>query len=417
MSTIQVFEHEKITIHNDEFGRSITSNQLEKLCQFNDNNDNKYYTIIRNGVKFSQYVGVIQIGNLTIEILPKADKKKIENQHALDNTTATWRKVLLKMLSVCGEVKVDAVSEASLRRRNNSLLDLYFEIFIKEVDLLIRKGLVRKYRSNSGNVKSLKGRLNFSKNIQKNLIHKERFYTHHQCYDYEHLLNQILLKGLNILSTISYNPVLLDRIDKLRFGFPEIEEIPINRNSFDKIILERRTEGYIETVKIAKMLTLNYSPDISKGRENMLALLFDMNNLWEKYIFKMMKKGENNIFSVRYQQKQDFWNNRGVKPDIVMERKGETYIIDTKWKIISPDKPSDDDLKQMYVYNMYWDAPKSMLLYPKNDNKEDGKYGTFHKGREIDKENKCKVGFVNVLNQDYELNKNIVSDILEKIDG
>ena len=45
--------------------------------------------------------------------------------------------------------------------------------------------------------------------------------------------------------------------------------------------------------------------------------------------------------------------------------------MDTKLKIISIDKPSDDDIKQIYVYNMYWDAPKSMLLYPKNDNKQD----------------------------------------------
>jgi 5-methylcytosine-specific restriction enzyme subunit McrC len=29
-------------------------------------------------------------------------------------------------------------------------------------------------------------------------------------------------------------------------------------------------------------------------------------------------------------------------------------IIDTKWKIPENNKPTDSDLKQMYIYNEYW---------------------------------------------------------------
>ncbi|MBE0639422.1 MAG: restriction endonuclease [Bacteroidales bacterium] len=424
MPVIRVFEHERLTTHPDDHGRALTTVQFEKLCQFNDKNDNKYFTVIRNGIKFCQYVGVIQIGNLTIEILPKADKQTI-TKHEFDSQTRRWQKVLLKMLAISGEIELETVSEASLRKRF-TLLDLYFEVYLQEVDTLLRRGLAKKYRQNEGNVKALKGRLNFSRDIERNCIHRERFYTCHQSYDHEHLINQILLKGLKILDVLSSGSILNDRIRKLLFYFPEISEITINKDSFNKIRLTRKTRDYTKALAIAKMLILNYSPDISMGDENMLALLFDMNKLWEKYIYKQLKARENQYLRVKYQAQDLFWESKSIYADIVIERKKasvmhesadndkwEPFIIDTKWKLIDVNKPSDDDLKQMYVYNMYWNSPKSMLLYPKLAGVKDSGFGKFHKGRLGD--NHCKIGFVSVLDESGGLNQEVAGEILKKI--
>ena len=100
---------------------------------------------------------------------------------------------------MCQHINVNSVSEANLKRKYNSLLDLYFEMYLKEVQYLLRTGLIKQYRRDSSNVLALKGRLDFNKNIQQNLIHKERIYTEHQVYDYENLVNQIILKGLTML--------------------------------------------------------------------------------------------------------------------------------------------------------------------------------------------------------------------------
>jgi len=425
MQTIRVFEHERLTIHKDEFGRALSPIQFEKLCQFNDKNENKFFTVIRNGIKFCQFVGVIQIGSLTIEILPKADKETFDEKE-FENESVKWQKVLLQMLSISGEIDLETVSEASLRKRF-TLLDLYFEMYLTEVDALLRRGLAKKYRDNSSNVKALKGRLSFSKNIQHNLIHQERFYTTHQAYDHAHLINQILLKGLSILNRISSNQLFRDKINRLLFYFPEMQEIAITKESFDKIRLSRKTKDYTKALSIAKMLILNYSPDISRGEDDMLALLFDMNKLWEKYIYKKLKEKESDEMSVSYHDQDKFWEEKRVYPDIVIRRKTigpdkdgtekesiEPFIIDTKWKLVDSNKPSDEDLKQMFVYNMYWDSPKSMLLYPQINGNQDSIFGKFHKGRV--NENKCKLGFVNVLNSEGKLNQNIASEIIIKLD-
>jgi 5-methylcytosine-specific restriction enzyme subunit McrC len=412
---IQVFEFEKLTLHKDWRDRYLEPRELEKLYEFNDNNDNLYFTGIRDGVKFNNYVGVIQIGGLTIEILPKTDKNKGE-----DDDFKAWHGALLNMLKICKHINVNSVSEASLKRKHNSLLDLYFEMYLDEVQNLLRIGLIKQYRRDSSNVLALKGRIDFNKNIQQNLIHQERFYTEHQVYDYENLINQIILKGLTILGDLTYNSQLKDKIVRLRANFPEIKEITIQKHHFDKVKENRKTVSYTRALQIAKMIILNYSPDIRSGQENMLTLLFDMNKLWEEYIYRMLLRTKREDITISFQNKQKFWEGRTIRPDIVINKKSgettESFIIDTKWKIldINNPKPSDDDLKQMYAYNLYWDAKRSMLLYP-NSNQTDEKFGTYWKGRVESEANECKIGFVSVLDKDDFLDLEIGTQIIEKL--
>jgi 5-methylcytosine-specific restriction enzyme subunit McrC len=199
----------------------------------------------------------------------------------------------------------------------------------------------------------------------------------------------------------------------LCFHFPDIKEIPVNKSSFDKVNLNRKTETYSEAINIARMLILNYSPDISRGQDDMLAILFDMNLLWEKYIYKRLKQGESGRYRVNYQEGKRFWNHRLIRPDLVIRKDKETIILDTKWRLAEANNPSDDELKQMYAYNMYWDARKAILLYPKTGDKKEEDFGKFYKG--INGEHLCKVGFVDVLDENGELNMGVAEDVLEKI--
>ena len=410
---IQVFEYEKITLKGDDKGRFLLPNELNKLYDFNDRNGNKFFTGIRDGVKFKNFVGVIQIGGLTIEILPKTDKKK-----ALNKDYEHWHNALLDMLKICRKIDISSVSEASLKRRHNSILDLYFETYLSELEDLLHQGLIKKYRKRSGNLNALKGRIEFSKNIQKNLIHKERFYTNHQIYDHDHLINQILFEGLRVLNVISSNPIITDRINRIALMFPEVKKLNVQLKHFKNIIETRKTVPYSKAIQIARMIILNYSPDIIRGQENMLALLFDMNKLWEEYIYRMLLKAKKDDLIISFQNRQDFWKRRKIKPDLVITKtdSSESFIIDTKWKVldINNPKPSDDDLKQMFAYNLYWNAKRSILLYPNSESSNE-KFGSFWKGRKDPSDNQCKVEFVNILNDQGQLDFNIGQTIIDKL--
>ncbi len=221
---------------------------------------------------------------------------------------------------------------------------------------------------------------------------------------------------MQILSKIVTNSNIKDRIARVKLDFPEIKEIEITKAHFEKIKESRKTIPYAEALKIAKMIILNYSPDIKNGQENMLALLFDMNKLWEEYVYRMLQRANVPGYEVAFQNSQKFWESKTIKPDlVVIKREGikkEIFVIDTKWKIIDYRNPSDDDLKQMYAYNIYWDAGKSMLLYPKTADYPES-FGTFHKGRENG--NACKLGFINVLDSTGRLDLGIGEVILGKL--
>lgn len=412
--TIRVFEHEHLKIHANERGEKLEEHELRKLYEFNDQHNNQYFTGIRDGVKFASYVGVIQIGGLTLEILPKADRQLyIEEHHKV--ATTRWRNVLLQMLAITQRIPLESVSEARLEKRHHSILDLYFELFLNEVETLLHRGFVKRYRNSSGNLPVLKGRLDFNRNIQQNLIHRERFYTDHQVYNQDHLLNQILLRALVILDRIATSPFIKDKLARILLDFPEVKDVHIQKHHFDRLIETRKTVPYREALKIARMIILNYSPDIKGGGENMLALLFDMNKLWEEYIYRSLLRVKPDDVAINFQNSKTFWQSESlrktIRPDLVITKGSETFVIDTKWKIINSLKPDDDDLKQIFTYNLYWKSYHSILLYPSTNHEFPAHYGKYHEG--FDSEHGCSLAFVEVLDETGALNKNCGEFILE----
>ncbi|HAY3541052.1 restriction endonuclease [Elizabethkingia anophelis] len=402
---IQVFEYQKLRYDDSGYFRK---HHFDAMVKFNELHQNKYFTIIHQGIRFGSYVGVIQIGGLTIEILPKADN----NENADKNL---WQNVLLNMLKICKKIQVESISETQLKKRYHSILDVYFELYLNEIERLVKKGLIKKYRKKQSNQNALKGKLLFAQNIQQNVVHKEHFYCEHQVYDKNHLLHQILYKGLLVLKAF-VNDSLKDKLNRLLFEFQDIENINIQKKHFDKIIIDRKNNDYQKAINIAKIIILNYSPRLNYGNENLLTLLFDMNALWEEYIFRILQKHKTEEIEVSFQNSDKFWENKRIRPDIVLKTKDETFVIDTKWKIIEVNNPSDDDLKQMFVYNLHWKAEKTLLLYPKT-NQIDSNFGTFHYDN-LGK--KCKLGFVDVTNENERSIQNsrfIVNEILKKLES
>ena len=382
---IQVFEHQRLKY--DDSG-DFQKLHFDAMVKFNELHQNKYFTIGHNGIVFKNYVGVVQIGGLTIEILPKADKKA-------DADKNLWQSVLLNMLKVCRRIRVESVSETQLKKRHHSILDVYFEMYLTEIERLVSKGLIKRYQKNQSNQNALKGKLLFAKNIQQNLVHRERFYCEHQVYDRNHLMHQILYKGLRILKTF-VNDALKDRLNRLLFEFQEIENIEISEKHFRKIVFDRKNSDYQKAFDIAKIIILNYSPSLNYGSENLLTLLFDMNALWEEYIFRILQKHKKDEEKVSRQDSKKFWKNKCIRPDIIFKTEEETFVIDTKWKIIETNNPSDEDLKQMFVYNLHWDAEKALLLYPKTG-QTDSSFEEFHYDKlDPKKKKKCKTGFVDI---------------------
>lgn len=397
---IQVFEHHTLKVDEASIFKMVHFVALEK---YGYKTKEKYFAVGNKRVKFNNYVGVIQVKNLTIEILPKADNNG-DDQTSKDK----WHNALILMLKECKLIKLNTISNAKLKLKSASILDLYYDLFLSETETIFKHGLRKSYRTIDENLNKVKGKILFTEHLRKNAFHKERFYLEHKIFDADNRLNQILLKALLILKTIAHNPNHNIRINKLLLNFEDVSEENITEKWFEKIKYGRNTERYRQAINLARLIILKYSPDLKGGNENVLAIMFDMNMLYENYVYRKLKAlqsdTENPIIKVKEQNRTPFWETRGLRADILVETEDKRLVIDTKWKVLKDSKPSDADLKQMFVYNLHYNTDLSILLYPKTtiDSAEKKPFRD-----EKFKDLNCQVAFTNLFNEEGKLEKEL----------
>ncbi len=372
---IVTYEHKVLKFTGE--GKQLTKEQFAALEKYHGDKCN-YFTLVHNGVKFNQYVGVIQVGKTTIEVLPKIDNIVLANAEMQSNP---WRTMLIDMMRAVANFDTKVTSQSQLKIKPNAILDVYFYMYLEQINYLLYTGLVKKYKSTEGNLTALKGSLHFAKHLQHNVVHQELFYTRHTTYTVEHILHQILYKALLLIQSTSSNTAIQAQVARMLLRFPPMNHIKVTATTFTTIILNRKTEHYKQALDIAKLLLLNYHPNVVQGNNDVLALMFDMNVLWEQFVYVSIKKHSKE--KITKQTTKNFWQSATqktitvtIKPDIIVQyNNGEKIVLDTKWKNLDLYKPAVEDLRQMYVYQDYFNANKVALLYPgKSANFRTGNY-------------------------------------------
>ncbi|WP_048825776.1 McrC family protein [Hymenobacter sp. DG25B] len=367
---MRVLEHSTLSIGDEQSGVKFEVKHWHQLFRYRDEKSaNRFYDMRHDGVRFRSYVGVIQTGDLTIEILPKVDDVNV----ASDQTMAKWRDILLRMLHESGTLNLDSLTNAFLHEKENSLLDIYLELFLNEVEKLLHRGLVKRYRHTEGQQSALRGAIQFSKHISQNLTHQERFYTRHQTYDQQHLHNQLIRQALLLLPRLTNSFTLRGRTARALLQWAEAPVLKVTAATFARLSYDRKTEAYRPAIVIARLLLLHHRPDIRGGNNDLIALLFNMNQLWEKYLLRTLRRLSSSYdCTVVKPSYSTLWKAENgtiskMQPDILITAPGKRNIVlDAKWKR-PKGLPSEVDLRQLYTYAHYYDATHAVLLYPHTD--------------------------------------------------
>lgn len=351
----------------DNFIKKETFDSLEKFVLENEKTAQYLKITTKKGfgkvLQAQNYVGVIQTKDgTTIEILPK-----IKNA-----TTEKSKDILIKMLKTLKNSPFKNLSVANLKSSKIPLFEIFISMFLEELTVLVRNGIKSDYISKEENLKFLKGKLKISEQIKYNTIHKERFFVQYEEFISNRVENRIIKTTLQFLYNKSKLNKNQQRIREFLFVFDEIEISHNIKTDFSKIKLNRQMKDYEQVLLWCKTFLFENSFSPYKGNDIAFALLFDMNLLFESFVYSYLKKSSNfqDIKSQDRTHHLAYENGIGrfrLKPDIVIN--DGKIIADTKWKILSEDKAYNgvlqDDMYQLYAYGTKYDnCEKIYLIYP-----------------------------------------------------
>ena len=351
----------------DNFIKKETFDSLEKFVLENEKTAQYLKITTKNGfgkvLQAQNYVGVIQTKDgTTIEILPK-----IKNA-----TTEKSKDILIKMLKTLKNSPFKNLSVANLKSSKIPLFEIFISMFLEELTVLVRNGIKSDYISKEENLKFLKGKLKISEQIKYNTIHKERFFVQYEEFISNRVENRLIKTTLQFLYNKSKLNKNQQRIREFLFVFDEIEISHNIKTDFSKIELNRQMKDYQQVLLWCKTFLFENSFSPYKGNDIAFALLFDMNLLFESFVYSYLKKSSNfqDIKSQDRTHHLAYENGIGrfrLKPDIVIN--SGKIIADTKWKILSEDKAYNgvlqDDMYQLYAYGTKYDnCEKIYLIYP-----------------------------------------------------
>lgn len=357
-------------IHIGNGKDKLSEGELEKLRKYLHEKKEDFKTAFieekYKKVRFINYVGIIAIENVVIEILPKI---------SLSSSKEKDKEILLAMLSRCNKLPFSVDEEMNLNVKNYDLLDLIAKFFANSIEKEFRRGLHFEYIKKEDNLNTIKGKLLLSAHIKRNYANKVKAYCGYDEYSEDNFLNQVFKVACTIILRKISNDEIKKQMKRILFALAEVNLSFIDREKLIRYKFNRQNQRFKEAYAFAKLILLELSMENGIGDDSAFSMLFEMNTLFEEYIGNIVSQVWDSKDRCTLLQECSKYllknkdSGRGsfnLKPDIVLTNKIEDYeiIMDTKWKSFAR-KIESSDIYQMYAYvTRYEKAKRCILLYP-----------------------------------------------------
>ena len=327
---------------------------------------NKLETALKitpSGIKANHFVGVIKYKNFQLQVLPKL----ITEENASEDLIL---KNLIFMLSYTRKLDIKTTDSVNLSKSQNPFLEILIKEFANSLFEALKRLTPKNYVREEDNLNFLKGKIKFSENIRYNCVNQAKFYCEYDEFSENNILNQLFLYVATSLYEVSKNSEN-KRVLKLMIDyFADIKMIRFDKFKCNKIRLNRNQILFEKPFKLAKMFVENSSVDLSKNRIENISLVWDMNKLFEEFIYEVMRKIDGLTVEAqktkRLLRRNDGTTRRDTKVDIMVNNK----VLDTKYKRFENfEDVSSADIYQVTTYCLLHDTNEAILLYPQWNDK------------------------------------------------
>lgn len=337
--------------------------KLKKYIYDNNLEDRyEFFKITKDSIVPQNFVGTIPLNDIQIEILPKIP--------LVEDDIVAEKIRFLEILQNISYFKEKFFNNSKIAITDTSILEIFINLFIKEVEEIIEKGLLYNYIDINENINVFKGKLDINNHIKYNFSHKEKFFMKFDEFSISSLENSIIKLTIQKLKKISVNSKNKDNLNKISHHFENVRVLSNSIESLKYITFDRTNSYYKNAIQYAKIFLNNQSSSIfTTANGEVTTILFPMETIFENYIanklINIVKEKFYNELTVKVQDDScsvfstvtlnntEIDNMFKVKPDIVIKNKEtkEIFILDTKWKILdkldSKFKISTDDIYQM----------------------------------------------------------------------
>lgn len=355
--TITRAEYEEISY--PELG--LTFDKARKLKEFLDSKKlSKALDFKLSGIKTGSYVGVIKYADFQLNIIPKI----------IGDTDSVCLENLAFMLSYTRQLTIHTTGQAQLTNCQNPFLEVLIAHYADALLKALSRQVPHSYETREENLATIKGKILFAQNICHNFGNLARTYCQFDEFTPDNLLNQALKFVSHALQKLTSESQTRQKLLKISAVYDEVTLRPITYTKTQKIILNRNQTIFKEPLELAQMFLQNSTISLHNHTFTNLAILFDMNKLFEEFVYMALKRTYPQ-WDIKAQNSKRIIQSIGgipdtaytIRPDIIVN--GNT-IIDTKYKIIDlPNKrPSESDIYQMLAYSKFYGIKNIILCYP-----------------------------------------------------
>ncbi|MHA1972497.1 MAG: McrC family protein [Candidatus Hodarchaeales archaeon] len=369
MSNPIVFQEYKSKSRKELAKLGLCNQDIRKLEYLNRKQRKEILKIFSDRIKATSNVGIISVGQNTIQILPKLTRDENESQII---------KNLLFMLSYTNKIKIKETEISRLTERKSSqIFEILIYLYAKNLLETLGKNYYRDYQLCEDNLFYVKGRISFQENIKQNHVNKHRVYCHYSEFTDNVLLNQIFRYTTLLLTQITVNQENYVMLKKISFILSDVELIQIKPEDFQKIRLNRLNQCYEPLLQLAKIFITEGSIELFNNNLETYTFVFQMEQLFEEFIAEFIRRNRRKLglvgVDIRVQDRSKKLVDAPrrlftLRPDILLMKDGRKLIIDTKYKELNyedrRDGVSPADMYQMLAYGVKHECNDCVLLYP-----------------------------------------------------
>lgn len=375
-NTLIIREYERFAVGSrwNAAAKTISEKEVAAIVTYQGRLGMELIEFGYRNARATNWVGTLGVGEKTVEVIPKIDSS------VGPLSEAKTRENLLYMLSRAGYVPLAPAEITRMVHSGKPLLAAFLDLYVDNLAREWRRGAIRNYVTQSENRSFLRGKLLYRDQLRENLIQQQRFFTSCDEFIEDNRVARLLKAALERCCRQRLCADVARKAKSLILDFESVSSVVFSGEELQRIEVDRQIQRFGPLVSLAKIILREGSPSSSPSGDTVYSLMFDMNEVFERFVAAELTQslvGQNLIVKSQVRGKSLLQQNGKqrfqLRPDIGVFRDGKALcLLDTKWKRLDSGKPygnvSQADMYQMYAYGKEFEAPLTVLVYPRHGN-------------------------------------------------